>query len=67
MPNSITHYTFRERERERERERLASVARSLLCHVMLMIIIVYIVSSECYFGSMIGKLEKSECLAIYDW
>ena len=46
-----------ERERERERERLASVARSLLCHVMLMIIIVYIVSSECYFGSMCWVLR----------
>ena len=37
-------------ERERERER-ASVARSLLCHVMLMMIVVYIVSSLSYFGT----------------
>ena len=54
-------------ERERERESPSSATISLLCHVMLMILIVYIVSSECYFGSMIGKLEKSDCLAIYDW
>ena len=44
----------REREREREREIQINVARSFLCHVMLMMIVVYIVSSLSYFGTM-GK------------
>lgn len=38
----------------REREILTRAARSLLHHVMLMMIIVYVMSSEGYFGSM-GK------------
>ena len=46
-----------------EREILVSATKPLLCHVMLTIIIVCMVSSECYFG----KMENSECLAINDW
>ena len=47
-----------------EREILASTAKSLLCQGML-IIIVYIVSSESHFGSMNGERELSNVARIF--
>ena len=54
MTNTRGKISMEEREREREREIPTSVARSLLCYVMLIMIVVYIVSSLSYFGTM-GK------------